>query len=188
MSPTIVDEWPDVTSPPPPELKPVTIDPAVTALLILDIQNRSCNCEKRPRCVATLPNIQALLAQARNKGMTVVYSITSRASTDDIRQEVAPLPDEPTVKAGVDKFFGTELDEILRSRNVKAVIVVGTSAHGAVLNTATGAALRGYEVIVPVDCMSADEQYPEQYTAWHLANSPGTRRQACLTQTALVTF
>ena len=34
---TIVDEWATVQAPKPPELKPVTVDPKVTALLVLDI-------------------------------------------------------------------------------------------------------------------------------------------------------
>jgi hypothetical protein len=29
--------------------------------------------------------------------------------------------------------------------------------------------------------MSAREAYAEQYTAWHLANGPGTRRRTTLT-------
>ena len=52
------------------------------------------------------------------------------------------------------------------------MIVTGTAAHGAVLNTAAAAALLNFKVIVPVDGMSADP-YAEQYTAWHLANAPG---------------
>jgi len=61
----------------PPELKPVKIDPKVTALLILDIQNQNCNSERRPRCVASAAKIQKLLAKAREKGMAVIYSLTS---------------------------------------------------------------------------------------------------------------
>jgi len=82
----------------------------------------------------------------------------------------------------VDKFYQTDLEKILTSKNISKVIIVGTSAHGAVLHTATGAALRQLEVIVPVDGISASEIYAEQYTIWHLANSPGTRRNVTLTK------
>jgi len=185
---TIVDEWAAVKVPVAPELKAVKVDAKVTALLILDIQNQNCNLERRPRCVASLPKIQRLLSAARSKGMLVVYSLTRNASEADIRKEVAPLPGEPVVKSGVDKFFGTDLHNILKAKGIETVIVVGTSAHGAVLHTATGAALRGLEVIVPVDGMSSTETYAEQYTAWHLANGPGTRRQTTLTRVGLITF
>lgn len=81
-----------------------------------------------------------------------------------------------------------DLEEILEENGIETVIVVGTSAHGAVLHTATGAALRGLKVIVPVDGMSAGERYAEQYTAWHLANAPGTRRHTTLTRIGLIRF
>jgi len=185
---TIIEEWATVNAPPPPALQEVTVNPKVTALLILDIQNRNCNAERRPRCVASLPQVQGLLARARDRGIPVVYSLTSRAAETDIREEVSPRAGEPIVRAGVDKFYGTELEAILKAKGVEAVILVGTSAHGAVLHTATGAAMRGFQVIVPVDGMSAGDPYAEQYTAWHLANSPGTRRQAVLTRISGIGF
>jgi len=184
----IVDEWASVPVPPPPELHKVTVSAADTALLVLDIQQQNCNEERRPRCVASLPGIVGLLAQCREHGMAVIYSLTSNATVDDVRAEVAPRADEPVVASGVDKFYGTDLEEILRARGIRAVVLVGTSAHGAVLNTATGAALRGFEVVVPVDGMSAGEPYAEQYTAWHLANSPGTRRSVTLTRMSMLTI
>jgi nicotinamidase-related amidase len=185
---TIVDEWGRVPIPEPPELKPVTVDPATTALLILDIQTGNCNAERRPRCVATVPGLRRLLDRARRSGMPVVYSLTRSATPEDIREEVAPAPGEPVVASGVDKFFGTELEEILASKGIETVIVTGTSANGAVLHTATGAALRGLHVVLPVDGMSAGEAYAEQYTAWHLANAPGSRRQTTLTRLDLIRF
>ena len=50
--------------------------------------------------------------------------------------------------------------------------VVGTAAHGAVVYTASGAAMRGMKVIIPVDGVSAETPYVEQYVTWHLANVP----------------
>ena len=44
-------------------LKPVTVDPKTTALLMLDFMNQ--NCGKRPRCLATIPAMKKLLAEAR---------------------------------------------------------------------------------------------------------------------------
>lgn len=185
---TIVDEWNTVKAPPPPELEPVTVEPKKTALLILDIQSQNCNPERRPRCVASIPKIQGLLNQVRNRGMLVIYSHTRNASKADIRKEVSPQAAEPIVKSGVDKFHGTQLEEILRAKDVQTVILVGTSAHGAVLHTATGAAMRGFRVIVPVDGMSAGDAYAEQYTSWHLVNGPGTRRQTTLTCIDLISL
>jgi nicotinamidase-related amidase len=185
---TIVDEWANVKTPPAPELKPVTVDPKTSALLILDIQRQMCTIEKRPRCVASVPNILSLLNKARASGIPVVYSLAGEATAADILKEVAPNSGEPVVRSGVDKFFNTDLEKILQEKGIKTVIVTGTSAHGAVLHTATAAALRGMQVIVPVDGMSADDTYPEQYTAWHLVNGPGSRQKTTLTRSDLIKF
>ena len=66
----IIDEWASVKAPATPELKPVTVDPKTTALLMLDFLP-SLYCSDDPRCVATLPAMKKLLAEARAKGATV---------------------------------------------------------------------------------------------------------------------
>src|SRR6516165_6185801 len=63
---TIVDKWTSVPAPPSPQLKPVTVDPKTTALLMLDFMKQ--NCGKRPACVASLPAMKKLLLAARSKG------------------------------------------------------------------------------------------------------------------------
>jgi nicotinamidase-related amidase len=178
-----VDEWACVQAPKPPELKPVKIDdPKTTAYLVLDIIKQGCNNERRPRCVASVPKIQAFLTQARTKGLSVIHSYTSTSTPADILKEVAPLAGEPLVQAPADKFFRTDLEKILRDKGIKTVIIVGTAAHGAVLYTGSQAAYRGIRVIVPVDGMSSDNTYFEQYTAYHLANAPGVGQQVTLTK------
>jgi nicotinamidase-related amidase len=47
------------------------------------------------------------------------------------------------------------LEKILNDKGIKTVIVVGRAAQGVVLNTASQAAFRELQVIVPVDGMSA---------------------------------
>ena len=60
-SASIIDEWNSVKPPPAPELKPVTLDPKTTALLLLDFQTP--NCTNRPRCIASLPAMKKLLTR-----------------------------------------------------------------------------------------------------------------------------
>ncbi|MEP7062037.1 MAG: cysteine hydrolase [Betaproteobacteria bacterium] len=167
-----VDEWSSVQVPPPPALKPVTIDVATTALLMLDFNQQTCNLQRRPRCIASIPKVKELLAKARAAGVPVMYSLGGGGTVADIAADLAPVKDEPVVSSGVDKFRGTDLEQRLKDRGTKTVIVVGAAANGAVLYTASGAAMRGMKVIVPVDGVSADNAYAEQYTAWHLANAP----------------
>jgi nicotinamidase-related amidase len=182
---TIVDEWANVKAPPPPELKPVTINPKETALLILDLVKQICG--PRPRCVASVPKVQRLLTEAREKGVQVVYSLAGQ-TVADILPDVALRAGEPVVSSGPNKYLNTDLEKILKERGIKTVIVVGSAAEGAVLNTGAASALRGFKVIVPLDGMSSSTTYAEQYTAWHLGNSPRVGPQVTLTKTELIGY
>jgi|SRR5882724_791934 len=186
---SVIDEWAAVKVPPPPELKPVSIDAASTALIVLDISTQSCTVEKRPRCVAALPKVQKLIGEARAKGILVLYTLAGTSKRTDIIKEVAPLDAEQSLSgAGPDKFVGIDLDAILKGKNIKTLIAVGTAAEGAVLHTAAGAAFRGYDAVVPVDGMSSTNIYAEQYTAWHLANAPRLPDHVKLTKVDMIKF
>jgi len=187
-SENIIDEWNMVKVPPSPEIKPITIDPKTTALLLLDFNKQTCNPQRRPRCIASIPKVKNLLAEARTKGVLVVYSLTAGATPDDIAKELAPKEGDPIVTSGPDKFFGTDLEKILKEKNIKTVIITGTAAHGAVMYTASGAALRGMKVIVPVDGLSAETLYPEQYTVWHLINAPRISNQVAISRIDMISF
>ena len=179
---TVLDHWTGIQAPEPVKLKPVTVDAKTTAFLVLDIEQRTCNAKRRPRCVASVPKIKSFLEKARRKGLAVVYSLTSKGTPETILPGAIPLDGEPIVKSSVDKFYKTDLEKILKEKGIKTVIIIGTTAEGAVLHTATGASMRGFQVIVPIDGMSAGTLYAEQYTAWHLVNAPGTRVRTTLTR------
>jgi nicotinamidase-related amidase len=168
----IVTSWNSVHLPPPPPLTAVTIDPAHTALLVLDFDTGSCTTAQRPTCVASLPKVAALLEAARQHKMMVVYSTTLTGSIKSVPPMLAPEGDETVVQAGVDKFLGTELEAALKAKHITTVIVTGTVAHGAVLYTATAASLRGFKVAVPVDTLSAPDPFAELSATWILSNEP----------------
>jgi len=170
---TVIDEWSSVKAPPAPELKDVTIDPKTTALLMLDLVKQSCNEKARPRCPATLPAAKQLLTEARANNVLVVYGIVAGSAIGDTLGDVAPNGQEPVVQSGPDKFFNTDLEKILKDGGIKTVVVAGTAANGAVLHTASGAVLRGFKAVVPVDTMSADNAYIEQYVAYHFISARG---------------
>jgi nicotinamidase-related amidase len=173
-SPTIADvisDWSTAAAPPPPELKEVTVDPSTTALLLLDIMKG--NCGARPRCVAAVPNIKRLHDQARAHNMVVWYSLVGsegKATPEDIMDPaIKPRPGELYRQSGPDKFLGSTLQPTLRQAGIKTVIVCGNSFQGATVGTASGAAQRGYQVILPVDCSAGEDAYREQYATFHLA-------------------
>jgi nicotinamidase-related amidase len=166
----ILDDWSAVKPPPPPELKPVTIDPSTTALLILDMMKM--NCSARPRCVASVPKVKLLHDEARKAGMMIWYSLVGSGGqatpADVIDQGFAPRDGEWARQSGPDKFIGSNLDEKLKARGIKTVIVCGTSFQGVGIGTGSGATQRGYKAIIPIDCLSSEDPYMEQYAAYHL--------------------
>jgi len=187
----VIAEWTSAKAPPVPELKPVTLDGKTTALLILDLQKPSCTMERRKRCVDTIPKVKALLDAARNAGAMVFYSFAGAGKPDEIADPgLAPREGEWMAQRGPDKFLGSDLEKRLKDRGIKTVIVTGSSAQGVVIGTGSGAAQRGYKVIVPVDGMSSDDAYAEQYTAWHMyKGGPAiVTDQVTLTRSEMIKF
>ena len=188
----ILDDWATAKAPPPPELKPVTLDGPTTALLLLDMMK--ANCGARPRCVATVPNVKRLHDTARAAGAMVWYSLVGSTGlatpADMIDPGITPREGEWVRQNGPDKFIGSNLDEKLKARGIKTVIVCGTSFQGVGIGTGGGAAQRGYKVIIPIDCLSSEDSYMEQYAAFHLfKGGPAVvTSQSTLTRSTMVKF
>ncbi|HEY5377982.1 MAG TPA: isochorismatase family protein [Pseudolabrys sp.] len=182
----IVDEWASIKQPAAPTLKPVTVDPKTTALLMLDFMKQ--NCGKRPRCLATLPAMKKLLAEARAAKATIIYSIIANSTIADVLPDVAAQPDEQHVLSGPDKFRNTELEKMLKDKGIKTVITVGTAANGAVLYTASGAIFRGMSAVVPVDGMSSIEAYADLSTVQTFMSAPSVSAKTTLTRSGMIKF
>ena len=180
---TIIDEWQNVKAPPAPKLESVTLDPKMTALLVIDIIKQTCNMQRRPRCVAMLPKVQKLLTEARAKGVFVIYALFPSPNPatfpnpkiGDYVPELAPKGDEPVVTAFVNKFElagkDTGLEKILKDKGIKNLVTVGVTSHNGELFTSVEAAMRGYNVVVPVDGMAGNNAYEDQLAAYTLTSS-----------------
>jgi nicotinamidase-related amidase len=168
----IVTDWASVTPPPAPMVASVTADVQTTALLLLDFNTPHCDPAANPRCVATIPAVKALLARARAKGMLVIYTLGASTVPDSINPALKPRPNDPVISARPDKFLNSDLETILKDHGIKTVITAGTLANGAVLYTASEAAFRGYNVLVPIDGVPGLTPYAEQITLWQLMNGP----------------
>jgi nicotinamidase-related amidase len=184
----VIDEWAQVKAPPPPALKPVTVDLKSTALLMLDFVHSACNMKRRPRCIESVPTVKKLLAEARGKNMMVLFTAYGKLSRKDVLPELAPKASEPFVVSFLDKYHGTDLEKILKDKGIQSVIVVGTAAHGAVITTASASADRGFKVIVAVDGIPSETTYAEQYTVWHLVNAPVIASKVTLTKVDMIKF
>jgi ureidoacrylate peracid hydrolase len=129
-----------------------------------------------------IPNIQAFLKEARNYGLLVVHVITTvlpyglgdsgtwldqrvRSPYTDLTmclegtwgeqvvEELAPQLREPVVKKlRYSGFAGTPLDIILRSNEIKTLIVTGVSTNVCIDSTVRDGFFLNYYIILVEDC------------------------------------
>jgi nicotinamidase-related amidase len=189
-SASVIDDWNSAKLPAPPALKPVTLVPNETALLVMDFTVQTCTPERRKRCADSVPKVKAFVEAARAKGALIIYSVAVPGSVPgDVLKELAPAGGEEVLPPlGPDKFINSDLEKTLHDKGIKTVVAMGTQAQTSVLHTGGEAALRGFKVVVPVDAMSADDLFPELYTAWHLANAARISSQVTLTKLDMIGF
>jgi biuret amidohydrolase len=74
----------------------------------------------------------------------------------DIIPELYPQADEPVVdKPGKGAFYETDLHLMLENRDIRTLIVCGVTTEVCVTTTVREANDRGYECIVPQDCVGS---------------------------------
>ena len=187
---TLIEEWGTAKFPAPPPLKPAKIDAKETALLVMDFTKQTCTPERRKRCADSVPKVVKLVAEARAKGALIIYSVAVPNSVPaDILPALTPASGEQVLPPlGPDKFINSDLEKTLKDKGIKTVVAMGTQAQTSVLHTGATAALKGFKVIVPVDGMSADEVFPELYTAWHLATAARISSNVTLTKFEMIGF
>lgn len=154
----------------------VWIDPARSALVVVDMQNdfvKEGGSLVVPDAEGTIPRIRVLLDLARESGTRVVFTQDTHNEDDpeweiwpeharegswgwELVEELAPLVDEAVIrKVRYDAFYGTALDHLLRTWDIETLVICGTVANICVHYTAASAALRWYEVVIPRDATSA---------------------------------
>jgi nicotinamidase-related amidase len=187
---TIIDDWSQAKLPPPPQLKPVTLVPKETVLLVMDFTVQTCTPERRKRCADSVPKVKKFVESAREHGALIIYSVAVPNSVAaDVLKDLTPAAGEQVLPPlGPDKFINSDLEKTLKDKGIRTVVAMGTQAQTSVLHTGGEAALRGFKVIVPVDAMSSDDLFPEAYTAWHLANAARISSQVTLTRLDMISF
>jgi len=154
----------------------VRVDPGRTVLLIGDMQNdfvTEGGTLVVPSADGTIPAIRRLLDLARESGMRAVFVQDTHNEGDpeweiwgehcregswgwQIIDGLSPNEDEMTFrKPRYDAFYGTDLEHMLRLWGIDTMIICGTVANICVHYTASSAAMRWFNVVVPKDCISS---------------------------------
>jgi len=165
-----------VAEPEIPEPQKAILKSSETGLIVVDMQNDFCHPSGRlfvPSSPKTVPQIKFLVEKARSQGVRVFYTQDWHDRDDpefliwgehalagswgsEIIDELKPREGDVVVKKlRYDGFYGTPLEHYLKMYNVKNLVVTGTVANICVLHTAGSAALRWIKVVLPVDCISA---------------------------------
>jgi len=100
---------------------------------------------------------------ARNKSFSAIAThggMSQSESSTQIHESVGPRSDEPVVtKLRVSAFAGSDLEVILRSRQIDTLILTGIATSGVVLSTLREAADKDYGLVVLSDaCLDSDQE------------------------------
>ncbi|WP_265517096.1 cysteine hydrolase family protein [Nitratireductor luteus] len=159
---------------------PRSIDPASTALLVIDFQNEYFTGRMPiPDGTEALANARRLIAMADETGMPVyhVQHVTPAGApifaedgeTVGFHPDIAPSAGHEVVrKSSVSVFPTTDIDKQLKAEGIKTLIITGLMTHACVSGAARDAVPLGYDVIVAHDaCATRDITGPSGATVSH---------------------
>lgn len=163
-----------------------TIEWGKAAVLIMDYQNGIIGMQPEEKQGPLLDNATRILSESRKNGIPVIYVVvrfregypevsqrnkmfaTVKGSNRliegtpgaEVHSKVSPLPGEIVVtKRRVGAFSTTELDAVLRAKNVTTLLLFGISTSGVVLSTVRWAADMDFSLFVISDaCADQDEE------------------------------
>lgn len=187
----------------------VTLDPARTAVLAIDMLNDFC----KPGGKMVLPGYERLVAPqlavidtARALGAPVFWVIQShdpRLRRDrellkrgshcvlgtwgvEVIDELRPREsDFRLYKHRYSAFFNTPLDLLLKDMQCDQLIVFGIVTNICVRSTVHDAFFNGYEVVVPEDCCAATGPREQESTLYDIATHFGVVSRSQLVVDAL---
>jgi nicotinamidase-related amidase len=138
------------------------LDPARTALIIVDLQQRIVDLSLGPSTGKQIVAQAVRLAdEFRARGGLVVIvqverpGVAEQPPGSELVPALVPQPGDVLItKQAWSAFHQTGLDERLRARSIATLVLTGISTNHGVESTARSAADYGYRLIFPVDAMT----------------------------------
>jgi nicotinamidase-related amidase len=95
---------------------------------------------------------------ARREGPPLRYTVPGTAGHEFV-PELRPGDGELVVrKHRSSAFWGTDLEQLLRSNGIKSVVVGGCTTEGCVESTARDAMFSDHYVVIAEDCVASDDK------------------------------
>lgn len=177
----------------------VKLDLARTALVMIDLQHGIVPRPWAPYTGEQVVGNCVLLAQEmRNRGAMVVYVhvllnelLARQVDTPASAPGAAPPPPQASQlvpETGVEAtdvviakrswgaFYGTELDQLLRRRGIKTILLAGIATNMGVESTARAAFDRGYELLFAEDAMTSFSAEAHQFACENMFRRMGRVR------------
>jgi nicotinamidase-related amidase len=175
------------------------IDKASTALVLIDLQHSIVDRQLAPYSgQAVVGNCVLMAQEMRTRGGMVVFV---RVLVNDMLDLPADAPLHPpgapamppdasqlVPEAGVEAtdivitkrqwgaFYGTELDQLLRRRHIKTIILGGIATNFGVESTARAAHDRGYELVFVEDAMTSMSAEAHEFACHNVFRTMGRVR------------
>jgi bifunctional isochorismate lyase/aryl carrier protein len=153
--------------------QPILYSPRDSALLVLDMQSYFLNEASHafiPSVTAILPRVNGLIAAFTGKDLPIFFTRHLNTSEDaglmatwwrEIISHDNPLSEiDPRIeirngisfeKTRYDAFFNSPLEELLKKKKVRQVVISGVMTHLCCETTARSAFMRGFDVFFTID-------------------------------------
>ena len=163
-----------------------------SALLVVDMQEYFLNEKSHayiPDCKNIISNTKNLLDIFRRNNRPIVHTyfavkdgendpiinwwndtVKDGSSESRIVKELSPKDDELIMrKPTYDAFYQTNLNNTLQSKNIKQIVIAGVLTNLCCETSAREAFVRGYDVFIATDCMTAYDRDMHEASIRNLA-------------------
>jgi nicotinamidase-related amidase len=178
----------------------LAIDIVRTALVQIDLQNFNVQRDLAPHpAERVVGNCVLLASEMRDRGGMVIFvrvlldELLSLPADNPMRKPGTPAPppeashmaleaqvqatDLMVTKRQWGAFYGTDLEQLLRRRGIKTIIMSGIATNYGVESTARAAFDRGFELIFAEDAMSTTNADAHTFCCENVFRNMGRVRQ-----------
>jgi nicotinamidase-related amidase len=148
---------------------------STTALLVIDMLNDFVTRGAPlyvPRAARIVPHIKRRISRARREGIPIIYVCDKHRKDDpefrmwpahavngtpgsEIIDDLRPRSKDYIIdKTTYSSFYRSKLEKLLKKLGTKKIVITGVCTEICVLYTAVDAFMRGYQVVVPENCVA----------------------------------